>query len=152
MVLVFWSFFMTKQSETENNLSSLEDYEEYQSRVDEINQKILELNEYSEFAKSELDTKHKELLFLYQLINEKVKEIDAEKLDYRMPEPKMIDVKMGIKADADDDRANYHANNHSENHNKRILDLSEQGYPIAEIAKMLDIGQGQVKLVLNLYK
>ena len=42
---------------------------------DEVKSKILELNEYGEYLKNELDAKHKELLFLYQMINEREKEI-----------------------------------------------------------------------------
>jgi hypothetical protein len=151
VVLIIWSFIISKETDQQTNISDLENYEEYQSRVDEINQNIIELNEYSEFAKSELDVKHKELLFLYQLINEKVKELEIYKSGNGITSNTVIETQISsINQDAE--RANYHSKHHMENHNKRIIELSEQGYPTAEIAKMLDIGQGQVKLVLNLYK
>jgi DNA invertase Pin-like site-specific DNA recombinase len=40
----------------------------------------------------------------------------------------------------------------NQNSNKRILELKNQGYKETEIAKILNIGQGEVRLVLNLYE
>jgi hypothetical protein len=38
-----------------------------------------------------------------------------------------------------------------ENNNKRILELYKQGNSIVEISKLLEIGQGEVKLVIDLF-
>jgi DNA-binding NarL/FixJ family response regulator len=159
LILIVWSFFIGDNEKNPNNINELEDYEEFKSRVEDINQKILDLNEYSEFAKSELDSKHRELLFLYQLINEKQKEIaqnGAESINKNIfindkvnDNKKIQDYKKSVKST---DAELIAGELDSENHNKRIIELSEQGYSISEIAKLLDIGQGQVKLVLNLYR
>ncbi len=131
---------------------------------DEVRDKILELNEYGEYLKEELDKKHKELLFLYQMILEKQKELQIYSLEkqvginieetisphsnpvYISKEDAMVDVKA-----EDNDKVTKDANG-NRNYNKEILDLSLAGYKTHEIAKKLKIGQGQVELVLNLYK
>lgn len=43
------------------------------------------------------------------------------------------------------------ADNNIENNNKEILDLYKQGKSILDISKMLEIGQGEVKLVIDLF-
>ena len=37
------------------------------------------------------------------------------------------------------------------NHNEEILALHDKGYSILEISKMLEMGQGEVKFVLDMY-
>lgn len=147
-VFIGYSLLLGKTEEDSGNSLELEDYEEYQSRVEEINQKLLQLNEYSEFTKSELDAKHKELLFLYQLISEKSKALEGFK-DSKV-EASFIRNDNMIKSASE--AVSVGSDVRQENHNKQIIDLSKQGYSPAEIAKMLDIGQGQVKLVLDLYR
>ena len=38
------------------------------------------------------------------------------------------------------------------NHNEEILALHDKGYSILEISKMLEMGQGEVKFVLDMYE
>lgn len=38
------------------------------------------------------------------------------------------------------------------NHNDEIISLHKKGHTVLEISKMLDIGQGEVKLVIDMYK
>ncbi|MNC69317.1 hypothetical protein D3C75_1199940 [compost metagenome] len=40
----------------------------------------------------------------------------------------------------------------SSNSNQKILELFSQGFSIVDISKALEIGQGEVKLVVDLYK
>jgi len=127
--------------------------QDLQISYEEIRDKILELNEYGEFLKNELDTKHKELLFLYQMISEKQKElkprnqiptqgkpVTINSIDDKVDVGDMYDVKEGTKL----------SDNHSQN--KKIINLSLAGYNSNDIAKKLNIGKGQVELVLKLYK
>lgn len=147
MVVIVMSFFVTNREIIEDNQVDLEDYEEYQARIEEINQKILELNEYSEFMKAELEEKHKELLFLYQLVNEKDKELKKRHVEVLPDQNRPV---TGNSSEVL--MPNQVVQQSAMNHNRRIIELSEKGYSIAEIGKLLEIGQGQVKLVLDLYK
>lgn len=173
IIIVIVSFVLSKYDnfiqEEENKRQ--EDFKDDVADYEEVRNKILELNEYGEYLKDELDKKHKELLFLYQMILEKQKEMQIESLDRQMGlkeesrssnsgikgdaghetdknvSPKDIpDDKRGVKKDVKKD------NREKINYNKEILDMSLAGYDQAEIAKRLNIGVGQVELVLHLYK
>lgn len=123
-----------------NKEYSKEYYDEYGARIEELNRKILEINEYGEFMLNELEKKHKELLFLYQLINEKTKEIEG--------------METAVSLNQDEDLYENKLTNNPKriNYNQMIIEFSEKGYNIKEIAQLLDIGQGEVKLVLELYE
>jgi L-rhamnose mutarotase len=144
IIVILASFLVNKAESDKDHVVQLEDYEEYQSRIKEINQKILELNDYSVFMKTELEGKHKELLFLYQLIRDKEKSLNQIESSQviTLQQPKISEQNTFLG----------HEHVVQENSNKRIIELSQKGYSISEIAKMLEIGQGQVKLVLDLYK
>ena len=115
---------------------------------EEVKNKILELNEYGEYLKTDLDGKHKELLFLYQMINEKEKEIRrTDPIPERPQEPESLQ-DMNLNAVSQKEVEAYK----DINNNKKILDMSLAGYSNQEIAKRLNIGTGQVELVLNLFK
>jgi len=56
----------------ESDLSKVtKEKEELSLKVDEADKVLQELNKFSTYISKELDTKHKELLFLYQMIDEK---------------------------------------------------------------------------------
>lgn len=118
--------------------------------INEVNNKILELNDYSNFIKKELNEKHKELLFLYQLINEKevnIKKIAEDNL-YKEEKPKN---KEPITI-FDDLPLDETVDNKIKDQNNQILSLYKEGYNITEIAKALNVGKGEIKLILDLYK
>ncbi len=151
--VIFWSFYRDQNTmNTPKRVKSENDqaqYEEYGARIEELNRKILEINEYSEYMKSELDKKHKELLFLYQLINEKTKEIKGQNGEAHQTEAIEI---LPLLQVTTDHKYREKTEQIKQNNNKMILQLSERGYPVKDIAQMLDIGQGEVKLVLNLFE
>lgn len=150
---ILWSYYKDQYAvstphKTKND-NVQEQYEEYGARIDELNRKILELNEYSEFMRLELDKKHKELLFLYQLINEKTKEIKGQN---EVTNP-INDGQLTLDSEQNTEKVMVNKTEQQKsNHNKMILQLSERGYLVKDIAQMLDIGQGEVKLVLNLFE
>jgi hypothetical protein len=118
--------------------------------INEVNDKILELNDYSNFIKKELNDKHKELLFLYQLINEKetnIKKIAEDNL-YKEETPKN---KEPITI-FDDLPLDESVDNKIKDQNNQILSLYKEGYNVTEIAKALNVGKGEIKLILDLYK
>lgn len=140
---------------------SFDDYEVYSLRIEELNTKILEVNEFSQYISSELDKKHQELLFLYQLIQEKTREIKgldrtvSIELDNKIELVETIidsieDLNNNLELSSEE--VNDNLTQVSSNKNKMILQLSDKGYEAKEIARMLDIGLGEVKLVLHLYE
>ena len=132
---------------------------------------ISELNKLGNLIKSDLDAKYKEILFLYDLIEDKHKQIDAlvknmrksfddvveeaevkevmpayeelynfeEFVPQRIPEP------YNEPAQIEPEHPRSFVPDH-----KAILQMSEQGLAVADIAKELGIGQGEVKLILNI--
>jgi len=146
IIIIIVSFLFSKYDhyvQEEENIKHLKRVDE-RIDYDEVRDKILELNDYGEYLKEELDKKHKELLFLYQMILEKQKELQIESLE------KQVSINS-----IDKEQVNSESNDENKskiNSNKEILDLSLAGYKTYEIAKKLKIGQGQVELVLNLYK
>jgi chromosome segregation ATPase len=156
MAIVISSYYLDSNKRKEKKIQDKnkreEDYEEYGARIEELNKKILELNEYYEFMKGEMDSKHKELLFLYQIINDKSKEINN--LEVKAKAEYKDQVVCEVNNDTAEAVLEEMIANQTEHKNskKRIINLSEQGYSVKEIARMLDIGQGEVKLVLNLFK
>jgi hypothetical protein len=146
ILIIIVSFLFSKYDHYVENEENKKHLKRVDERVDydQVRDKILELNEYGEYLKEELNKKHKELLFLYQMILEKQKEIQIESLE------KQVDIKSIEKK-----KINVESNDENKtkiNFNKEILDLSLAGDKPHEIAKKLKIGQGQVELVLNLYK
>jgi predicted nuclease with TOPRIM domain len=113
--------------------------------MEEISNRILELNDYSSFIKQELNDKHKELLFLYQMISEKEKNIKKlsdfnikqnEKHEQITKKPKQLD--SIVIADNINDK------------NNEIYNLHKNGYSIADIAKDMEMSRREVKLILEL--
>ena len=137
---------------------------------------INELNKIGNLIKSDLDAKYKEILFLYNLMEEKHKQIEAlvsksktrdsfnevarevdakevmpayeelydfdEFVEQDFPEPDSEPISP-VQNDSDVSRAFIPDH-------KVILSMSERGLGIADIARELGIGQGEVKLILNI--
>ena len=140
MAFIMFSFFISERKIEE---TPLVDQEEIDLKLEALNNKIIELNEYSLFMQKELEDKHKELLFLYQMINDKKEQLIKTE---------NIGTEANDKTLHLEDQKPLNDRKPHKNNNEMILDLSIQGYQIHEIARMLNIGQGEVKLVLDLYK
>lgn len=142
-VIIGFTFNKTKERWREDELAKEDDA--FRSQVSLVDEKILEMNEYYGFIKEEIEKKHKELLFLYQMIGEKEKAIRSIQLEIQMLQKgKAIveSVDSGLAATEES----------PVNHNRKIIQLKEQGYTPKEIAKVMSIGQGEVQLVLNLFE
>lgn len=122
--------------------AAMED-ETFRKQINLVNEKVLELGDYHNFVKDEIEKKHKELLFLYQMIGEKEKAIKKIQLEIEQVQVKQVATKEEIIVET---------KQASTNSNRRIIDLKEKGYSSLEIAQILDIGIGEVDLVLNLYE
>lgn len=176
--------------------------EKTESALDKIsNTKILEMNEYAESVLGEINRNHNETVFLYDMLNEKAKEIKTTVKDANNTKRQVEKIHAEVKA-SDDVPAdnNTDAVNESKKQekdsmdtkdiakerltalnkknnekikssegkrkvnrqvekldpdmssNEKILKLNEMGISVKEIAKQLNLGIGEVKLVIDLYK
>ena len=132
---------------------------------------ISELNKMGSLIKSELDAKYKEILFLYELIEDRHKQIEglvtkneiranfedvAEESEDVAPfyeevygieefgEP-VYEPEAPAQIESQDDYSRSYIPDH-----KVILEMSDRGMQISDIAKELGIGQGEVKLILKI--
>lgn len=144
------------------------------------NEKIIAVNDFSEQVLEKIKNNHEEVVFLYNMLNEKekelkaaVKEIDAAKRKLheiaearRQAAAERAAVKtegavpakeQGMKEDGSNGMQQYNSDNNAHNNgganNKdQILALYSEGKSVVEISRLLRIGQGEVKLVIDLYK
>lgn len=142
------------------------------------NQKIMAVNEYSETVLEDINKNHKEVLFLYDMLNDKEKNIQsavskAEKTvkdiqvqtdtaDEEKPEEEFTGLKPKKISEApktakpervaEPDISFTKEEGSEGNHNERILEMHKQGKSNVAIAKELGLGVGEVKLVIDLFE
>lgn len=136
--------------------------EDYLSRLS--NEKIMAVSEYSDQILEKIDRNHEEVVFLYNMLAHKEKELkEAVK--------EINDIGRRAKQDNNDNIKLYSVINtqHSENiknlniedhkkdrpasiNNEEVLNLYSQGKSVLEISRHLGIGQGEVKLIIDLFK
>ncbi len=143
----------------EQKMQDMEDKTE--ARLDKIsNTKILEMNEYADGVLKEINRNHNEVMFMYDMLNEKDKEIKTtvkdvnatrmNKSSYSYKDRKMQDnVKNNIKNTVKPDINDFILED-TLSRNEKITKLYENGYSDVDIAKRLKIGVGEVRLIINL--
>lgn len=152
------------------------------------NEKIMAVNEFSDQIMEKIKRNHEEVVFLYNMLNDKekelkatVREIDSSKrkvqdiLDSKSEHDKLQSVKnaktqaatkalsqpqtlqmekpsrpVARSVDASSELSTVSGPN--SNNNSQILALHSQGRSVVEISKLLGLGQGEVKLVIDLFK
>jgi Preprotein translocase subunit SecD len=137
------------------------------------NEKIIAVDEFSNQIIEKISQNHEEVLFLYDMLNEKeaalkdtVKLVDGTVKEIRENESKgyendkkegkgAIEKKAEVPLKKDVNQSNQvihkQAPEVAANHNDKILELHRQGMSVVEISKSLGLGQGEVKLVLDLF-
>lgn len=150
------------------------------------NEKIIAVNEFSEQILEKINRNHEEVVFLYNMLNDKEKELKAAVKEIDSSKKKVQDI-MEAKASTEkalmaktaktqvSDKHSAKAvqeerqlkatipqadltqdmpviDSLSSNSNTRILELYSQGKSVIEISKLLGLGQGEVKLVIDLFK
>ena len=105
-----------------------------ENTVTEADETMTELNDMTKNAMREFDAKYQELLFLYNLIDEKQKNVDKAPTA-----PARIDI-------VTDDSKKMAINPKFAN----VIDMHRGGKSIEEIAKQLDMGKGEVGLIVSL--
>ncbi|WP_455715747.1 DUF6115 domain-containing protein [Anaerosporobacter sp.] len=138
------------------------------------NEKIMAISDYSDQILAKIDQNHTEVVFLYNMLNDKesslkaslVKENSikenpiAEEHNNQETFMEKVDSK-GSEADNQTDskdstnytyREQQFTEEDKQNNNQEIMKLYASGKSITEIAKTLDLGKGEVSFVVNLYK
>lgn len=147
-----------------------EKVETVEVRLDKITtEKIMAVGNYAEDTLSTIKKNHDEVMFLYNMLNEKeetlknlVRDIEAEKQSIKImkkeskeakneitkEELSYVEQKMLTTGADDEDEIIWE----SGNKNEKILGLYTKGLNDVEIAKKLGIGIGEVRLVIDLFK
>lgn len=146
----------TIDSIIEKKMQDIEDKTE--ARLDKIsNTKILEMNEYADGVLKEINRNHNEVMFMYDMLNEKDKEIKTTVKDVNVTrmnrgyayndakQQSAIEEPKIVMQDIEDFVLDESLSTHD-----KIRQLYSNGYNDVEIAKRLKIGVGEVRLVINL--
>ena len=150
------------------------------------NEKIMAVSEFSDQILEKIKKNHEEVVFLYNMLNDKekelkdaVKEIDSSKKKVfeimeskasiektqnaksvknqitEKPKTTTTQIEKSSKTINSQMKANVDVpllNSLSSNNNTQILALYSKGKTVIEISKLLGLGQGEVKLVIDLFK
>ena len=147
-------------------------YNADQSLSTMTNEKMLALGDYAVTVCDEIEKNHKEVMFLYSMLNDKEKEVkelvsesdakiaelkeaselalDAyvgEPVELNVTEPMVPDEPEAIMEMMEEEPAVE-----EDNTNDIILGMKRSGMSIIEIARELGLGVGEVKLVVDLYQ
>ena len=138
IIIVIATFSSIKK--TDHRINERRQSEEFAIRainasVSEANQTMEEINKTAKTIFDELEEKHQELLFLYNMIEERKNEEvgPASDIIFNEPRPKRPEHFKNPKLG-------------------KIRALYDQGMTEEEIARTLGIGQGEVKLILSIGK
>jgi len=192
IIAICASFFVARKERQEEeeqkspqarDLWSQKDEELIQTRVSEIleekqfdivdaterqmnlicNEKIMAIDEFSQQVLEKIDSNHQDVVFMYNLLNEKDKEIKTlvtEPVTTAPPKEEKKPVKEEKKPAKPAPKPKKKEEKNSDmdklakvpgNVNLQIQKMYREGKSVLEISKALDIGQGEVKLVIALY-
>lgn len=131
------------------------------------NEKIIAVHDYSNQIIEKINQNHEEVVFLYNMLNEKenelkdtMKQLDHSKKQLSETKPKestepakkdSINIVL-TELDQSKQITNRLLEEMGDNNNEKILNYHSQGKSIIEISKLLGLGQGEVKLVIDLFK
>ena len=136
------------------------------------NEKIIAVNDFSNQVLEKISQNHEEVVFLYNMLNEKESELkdtlkDIDKVKRNLTEINKAETEAVKTKDnskntgrksvktTDKETENQNVNVDTEvlnNHNQKILEMYSQGFSVIDISRTLELGQGEVKLVIDLYK
>ncbi len=137
------------------------------------NEKIMAVSEYSNTILEEINKSHKEVMFLYDMLTDKqtdlkntVRKAEATAREVEdagnkavMNQTAFTDGIDSIVKDnidpvvSDTSETNLHAEDmEPDNNNRRIIELHQAGRTAVEIAKELNLGVGEVNLVIGLFE
>jgi len=118
--------------------------------IKEADEAVEELNKLAGNVMAELEGKYKEVLFLYNLIDEKKQELYSQYGSKAAEKPRSAESIRPTQSAIKPKPGTKQLKNIHHPMKNEILKLHEQRLPVADIAKTLSIGQGEVSLVLEL--
>ena len=149
-----------KESLTATSDELITNAEDYLSRLS--NEKIMAVSEFSDQILDKINHNHEEVVFLYNMLNNKERELKefAKELDNSKDVTKESKSSKRVNVQAqviDNDGISSVDKDLNQNqsfsiNNKEILKLYSEGLSIMDISRQLGIGQGEVKLIVDLYK
>lgn len=122
------------------------------------NEKIMAMSEFSDQLIEKIEQNHSEVVFLYNMLNDKEETIKEREL---------VEHSSGTNKDTEDgnditkEKINHTPIDYGKELNqedikaqelakKQVLQLYSEGKSIIEISKLLEIGQGEIKLIIEL--
>lgn len=145
IILIIISLVLNKETKKEEinfNLSEInKKQDELLKVIDEADSAIEQLNNISKNILEEQQDKYKELLYLYQIIDEKKEELSkiwekTTSLELKNDTSEVLVNKINL------DNPKY----------VEIIEMYNKGIEIKQIAKQLNLGVGEINLVLELNK
>lgn len=144
--------------------------EDYLSKLS--NEKIMAVSEFSDQILEKINHNHEEVVFLYNMLNHKEKELKEVVKGFDLAEIKTKELlqastkepelkkprRVNVQAQAINDNNVTSVDDNSfvsqpvSINNAEILKLYAKGKSILDISRQLGIGQGEVKLIIDLYK
>lgn len=133
----------------------------------QANEKIMQIGEYSDTVLDNMNKTHNEIMFLYSMLNDKHTELtelagELTKQKGRLEEGLGETAAMSEKAEPEQELVaekqtaepveQPEESEDGGNHNERILELYKEGKSFVDIARELGLGQGEVKLVIELFR
>jgi len=140
------------------------------------NEKIIAISEFSDQILEKIKSNHEEVIFLYNMLSDKEKELKAVVREIDSSKKKVQDIieskNETLKAQTTKKTITTQATKQakpeqqpgeeisdtitlsslSSNNNTQILSLFSHGKSVIEISRLLGLGQGEVKLVIDLFK
>lgn len=155
---------VSKVSQTIDNIieQKMQDIEDKtEARLDKLsNTKILEMNEYADGVLKEINRNHNEVMFMYDMLNEKdkeikttVKNVNVTRINKSMtpyPDKKLQNKQSGQKQQLEKSDIGEVILDDTLSSNEKIIKLYNSGYSDVDIAKRLKMGVGEVRLIINL--
>ncbi|WP_317367344.1 helix-turn-helix domain-containing protein [uncultured Tyzzerella sp.] len=126
-------------------VSSIDGYiKEMKEAIDQADLAIDDLNLMSEEVFKRFDEKQKQLLFIYDAIEKKKNMSSGGKFDIKIDENISKDI----------NKEDINKKNHMSLHPMadEVKKLHKNGMSVSDIAKKLNIGKGEVELIINLGK
>lgn len=119
--------------------------------VEEADKAMEELNKLSQSIFEELEEKYQEILFLYQMLDEKQNEAKKDVGTIKSASEDNLKKSSGTTRSGktkSQSKAEVYTNPKLE----EIMKLKQEGMSVSEIAQKLDMGKGEVKLISELGK
>lgn len=125
VLLGIW-FYRKKEVPMEvSNIIQIE--KQLDAKTQEAKEMVGDLNDFASYLMKEIENKHKELILLYQLIDEKEKQV-YQRIVKETKEK------------------------HLSQEQKQVLEMYKEGKTIDEIARELQLGKGEVQLMIGLFQ